>query len=121
MIYLEPEAPTKPAAGDVCNGCGVCCLSEPCPLGAALSGRRLGPCDWVRWDAAARRYRCSAADGAARRLPGVPAIAVRALEALARRWIAAGRGCDCELEVDGPLRHPPERTALAGAPQAPRR
>jgi hypothetical protein len=121
VIYLEPEAPIKPPPGKACNGCGVCCLSEPCPLGALLSGRRLGPCDWVRWDAEARHYRCSAADDAARRLPGVPATAARALEGLARRWIAAGKGCDCDLEVDASHRQPLERAAPEGAAQAPHR
>jgi hypothetical protein len=118
VIYLEPEAPIKPAAGDACNGCGVCCLSEPCPLGAVLSGRRFGPCDWVRWDAEARHYRCSAADDAGSRLPGVPKVAVRALEALARRWIAAGKGCDCDLEVDAPRRRPAGRATRSDAAQA---
>jgi hypothetical protein len=121
VIYLEPEAPIKPASGDVCNGCGVCCLSEPCPLGAILSGRRSGPCDWVRWDAAGRRYRCSVADGAASRLPSVPRAAVHALEALARRWIAAGQGCDCDLEVGTSLRQPHERATPSDAAHGPRR
>jgi hypothetical protein len=100
VIRIEPLAPAKPAFGADCNGRGVCCLAEPCPLGVLLSGRRTGACDWVQWDGGQQRYRCGAADVAARRHwpPGTRMLAT-ALEAAARRWISAGSGCDCTLEV----------------------
>ena len=40
VIYLHPAAPAKPAVGAACNGCGVCCAWQPCPLGMLVSGRR---------------------------------------------------------------------------------
>jgi len=86
-IAIHADAPAKPALGADCNGCGVCCLSEPCPLGALASRRRHGACDALRWNASDRRYRCALAAG---RSP---------LAALARRWIAAGRGCDSDAKV----------------------
>lgn len=88
VIAIHAAAPAKPALGAACNGCGVCCLSEPCPLGMLLSRRRTGPCSALRWAEAARRYECGAVAG--RRGPWA---------VLARRWIAAGRGCDSDAEV----------------------
>ena len=38
LIRIHADAPAKPPVGAPCNGCGVCCLLEPCPLGVLLSG-----------------------------------------------------------------------------------
>jgi hypothetical protein len=109
IIHIRQEAPPKPAPGQPCNGCGVCCLYEPCPLGSVLSRRRSGACAAVHWDAALARYRCGALTqkGAVLRAalpPGgrwlAPGLACL-LRRFAARWIAAGQGCDCELVVDG--------------------
>jgi hypothetical protein len=110
VIRIEPEAPPKPAFGAACNGCGVCCLAEPCPLGAVLSGRRRGACDWVRWDAAEQRYRCGAAVLEAAQLPPGARWLAPALQAVARRWISAGSGCDCSLEVERTIPQPGQIT-----------
>ena len=88
LVRAEPEAPVKPAFGAPCNGCGLCCLAEPCPAGVLASGRRHGACAALRWDAGGRRYRCGVVDAA----PGP-------LARLARRWIAAGSGCDADFVV----------------------
>ena len=86
IIQIQPHAPSKPPAGAACNGCGVCCLAEPCPLGVLLSLSRVGPCKALRWQEAERQYRCGAlGEGVLR-------------QRLVGRWIAAGAGCDCELE-----------------------
>jgi hypothetical protein len=95
-IQAEPAAPPKPAFRAPCNGCGLCCLCEPCPAGVLVSGRREGACAAVRWDEAGRVYRCGLVTGA----PGP-------LAWLARRWISAGTGCDADFEV--------QRTAEAAA------
>ena len=42
------------------NGCGVCCLLAPCPVGIVLSRRWRGSCAALRWVGAERRYRCGA-------------------------------------------------------------
>lgn len=86
MIRLHPAAPPKPGWGAPCNGCGVCCLSEPCPLGRLVTLRWRGPCRLLRWDGAGARYRCGLAG-------------VRLLRPLVLRWIAAGRGCDSDAQV----------------------
>lgn len=113
VIYIQPGAPLKPPEGAPCNGCGVCCLLEPCPLGTLLSGRRRGACVAVQWDAAARRYHCAAVtapmDVVKRILPDWLHAASPAggalLSRLAPRWIAAGKGCDSSVLTQG-LRQP---------------
>jgi hypothetical protein len=73
-IWLHDGVPAKPELGQTCNGCGVCCASEPCPVGMLVSARRRGRCRVLRYDATLGRYRCGLM--------------------MASRWIAAGTGCD---------------------------
>lgn len=89
ILQIHPDAPPKPAVGQPCNGCGVCCLAAPCPLGAVLSRRLKGACVALRWDGA--RYVCGVLTAQPSGLRG----------RLVRRWIGAGAGCDCSLEVAG--------------------
>ncbi|TAK86544.1 MAG: hypothetical protein EPO09_19655 [Aquabacterium sp.] len=100
IIHIHPEAPPKPAQGAPCNGCGVCCLAEPCPVGVIVSRRRHGACEALVWSDEAGCYRCgllvveAAGDMAWwRRWPR--ALWLR----WARRMISAGSGCDASLEV----------------------
>jgi hypothetical protein len=95
VIHLHPLAPPKPAVGAACNGCGVCCAWRPCPLGALTSLRLRGPCRRLRWDDAVQRYRCGLL------APVPPGRRPAWLQALLRRWIAAGQGCDARLDVSG--------------------
>ena len=100
VAWLQPQAPAKPPLGAPCNGCGLCCLAEPCPLGMLLSRRRQGACAALRWSPEARRYQCGALNDPASvtgwRRPGL----LRLFSALARRWIAAGKGCDADLQPE---------------------
>jgi hypothetical protein len=107
IISIHPEAARKPAWCAPCNGCGVCCLMEPCPLGMLLSGRRTGACQALRWQADTAQYRCGAitvpVEVLNQRLPRgwqwlSPWLA-RMLLRWARRWVAAGQGCDCAVET----------------------
>jgi hypothetical protein len=95
VIHLHPAAPPKPAVGAACNGCGLCCAAEPCPLGMLLSRRRRGACVALEWHEGAAHYRCGALASPSRWLPWLPGAVAGALT---RRWIAAGRGCDADLE-----------------------
>ncbi len=105
-IHIHPQAPVKPALGSACNGCGVCCLVAPCPVGVVLSRSRQGACDAVRWNASEIRYRCGAIDAPqavlAQALPhwarGMAPALAPLLRGWARRWIAVGIGCDSSLE-----------------------
>jgi len=98
LIHIHPQAPAKPAVGAPCNGCGVCCLAEPCPLGMVLSGRRQGACSALRWADADKRYVCGAISDPAGVLPRPWRWAAFMLRRLAPRWVAAGQGCDADLE-----------------------
>lgn len=106
IILVHPAAPPKPVPGRPCNGCGVCCLLAPCPLGMVLSGRRRGACVALRWYDDRHQYRCAAllAPRAVLRaaLPRPWGWLARwlspALARLAKRWIAVGAGCDSDVE-----------------------
>lgn len=98
IIHLHRAAPAKPAPGQPCNGCGVCCALETCPAGRLRFLRAAGPCPALEWSAGEQRYRCGllARPGHYLKLPA--ALAPLAARCLARS-IAAGRGCDCDAEV----------------------
>ena len=90
-IHLHLGAPPKPLPGAPCNGCGVCCASEPCPLGVLVSLRRTGACTALRWHDTEQRYRC-----------GLLVKGSGPMASVAARWISAGSGCDCTLQVEPP-------------------
>jgi len=96
IIHIQPQAPPKPAEGQACNGCGVCCTAAPCPLGMLISRRRHGACVALAWDAAEMRYRCAVVVAPEDWLPWLPAPLARRL---ALRWIAAAKGCDSDLQA----------------------
>lgn len=111
-IEIHPLAPPKPHEGEPCNGCGVCCLAEPCPLGILLSRKRCGACDALQWDNDRGLYRCGAISqplavvdrqfGAWPRWLRRPLASLIGL--LAPRWISRGSGCDSDLQIDARFR-----------------
>ncbi len=115
-IYIHPLAPAKVVAGAACNGCGVCCLYAPCPLGVLLSRRRTGACGALRWDAPLSQYRCGAitvpqavlAQSLPRGLRGLAPMLAPVLRRVGLRWIAAGIGCDSDLKVEQPRPDKPD-------------
>lgn len=106
-IWLRADAPSKPPVGTACNGCGICCASEPCPLGMIVSGRRRGRCRALTWNDAGRRYRCALLG-----MPEDPRTRGRLLrrwrETLLRRWIGADQDCDSTAEAGPPPATDPE-------------
>ena len=101
VIQIHPAAPAKPPAGAPCNGCGVCCAAEPCPIGVLVSGRRRGACAALLWNSDATLYRCGLVGAPHTVLPWLPAPLAPLLGRLARRWISAASGCDSDLVVEG--------------------
>jgi hypothetical protein len=98
-IALNAASPNKPKVGDPCNGCGVCCAMETCPVGRVLFMRKRGPCKALRWEGTQRRYTCGLVDAPGEYLRWLPAAWYRAAGRLVARSIAAGRGCDCDAAV----------------------
>jgi hypothetical protein len=111
VIHIHPDAPLKPTLGDACNGCGVCCLAEPCPLGQVISRKRSGACDALRWSDGDGLYRCGVLSDTEALLGLRWRWAAPLLRRLARRWIAAGVGCDATVE-DGRGARAPDATRL---------
>ena len=97
-IHIHRGAPAKPPVGRPCNGCGQCCLLEPCPLGMVVSLKRSGACTALRWDETGRRYQCGLVADPAGVLGRRWAWATPLVRRLARRWISAGSGCDAEID-----------------------
>lgn len=103
FIAIHPAAPAKPAEGAACNGCGVCCLIEPCPVGMLVSRKRRGACLALQWSDDDARYRCGMVTQPEVHLPRA-LVARPALRGFASRWarrvIAAGAGCDSSAVVE---------------------
>lgn len=107
IIYIHSDAPRKPTPGASCNGCGVCCLLEPCPLGVVLSARRYGACVAVRWHDDVAQYRCGALIESQhvlhrllpRPLQRLAPWLAPGLTKVAKRWIGLGDGCDSSVET----------------------
>lgn len=110
IILIHSAASPKPAVGVPCNGCGVCCLYEPCPLGVVLSRRRRGACVAVCWSEDTAQYRCGALSESEvvlhsllpARMGSMTPWLAPVLMRLAQRWIGVGIGCDSTLEPVGP-------------------
>ncbi|MGN6527091.1 MAG: hypothetical protein ACTHL8_11925 [Burkholderiaceae bacterium] len=100
IIRLHPDAPRKPPEAAPCNGCGVCCAAEPCPIGVLVSRRRHGACRALGWSDAAGRYHCGLAADPASVLRWLPRALAPFVRRLALRWISAASGCDSDLVVE---------------------
>jgi hypothetical protein len=131
IVFLRADAPPKPPAGAACNGCGVCCAVEPCPLAMLVFRRRHGPCPALDWREGERgqrgeaRYVCGLLLAPERHLPRLPPglrrFVAPVFRHLVTRWIAAGRGCDStvvpqdeEDEKDGKDERPNALTSSPG-------
>lgn len=102
FIQIHPAAPPKPAEGQPCNGCGVCCLSAPCPIGILVSRRTSGACSALQWSEPDSRYVCGMLRAPLQVLGWRGAASgrlARLLTRLSARWIAAGIGCDSNLQI----------------------
>ena len=100
VIHLQRSAPAKPAEGQPCNGCGVCCALETCPAARLRFLQKTGPCPALEWAALENRYHCGLLIRPAHYLGGLPKVAEGLLRRLGARWIAAGQGCDCSASPE---------------------
>ncbi len=89
VIWLHADAPRKPALGQACNGCGVCCAAEPCPVARVFLWQLRGSCQALEWHAEVQQYRCGLLMRPAYYLPW---LRLRWQNGFARRtcrWVAA--------------------------------
>lgn len=106
IIHIQPAAPPKPALGQPCNGCGLCCLLEPCPLGMLVSRRRRGSCAALMWIEEGGRYQCGMIKAPGRFVPLTGARMAGWVARVARHLISSGKGCDADLQTEALLKPP---------------
>ena len=94
VIWLRREAPLKPEAGTPCNGCGVCCAAEPCPVAQFWLWQRSGACRALEWDEQQQRYWCGMVRRPAYYLRWLPQRFEAWFAGRVRRRIAADSACD---------------------------
>lgn len=99
VIWLQPEAPPKPKAGQNCNGCGVCCAASPCPVSRLFLWQWRGSCRALEWHAEVQQYRCGMLLRPAHYLLLLPSLAEPLFQSWVRRSIAAGIACDSNTEL----------------------
>lgn len=99
-IELHPRAPEKPDWGAPCNGCGVCCAAEPCPVAHVFLFQFGGRCRALLWQEAAGRYVCGMVVSPDRYVRLVPARWRNGLGRWFASRIASGDGCDSMAEID---------------------
>ena len=99
-ITLHQQAPDKPDYGAKCNGCGVCCAAEPCPVAHLFLWQFRGSCKALQWQAAGRRYQCGLVVDPKKYLRKLP----NRLSPLVSKWcakkIALDIGCDSSVEFE---------------------
>jgi hypothetical protein len=98
FITIHLAAPPKPSLGAPCNGCGVCCAAQPCPVSRLLLGHRTGACPALQWRESEHRYFCGMAIAPANFLRWLPQGWSAFCGRRFARWIAAGIGCDSDIE-----------------------
>ena len=99
IIWIQRAAPEKPELGQACNGCGVCCLAEPCPVALVFLWQRRGACRALEWDEMQQRYACGMLLNPAQHISLLPSFLAPLFTRLSYRWIAAGKGCDSTAQM----------------------
>ncbi|CAG7857722.1 hypothetical protein MCAMS1_02654 [biofilm metagenome] len=99
-IILHQQAPDKPDYAAKCNGCGVCCAAEPCPVAHLLLWQFRGACKAWQWQKDKRRYQCGMVVEPKKYLRFLP----EALTSFISKWcavrIALDIGCDSKVEFE---------------------
>ena len=100
-IELHPLAPSKPDLGSPCNGCGVCCAAEPCPVAYLFLFQFKGRCRALLWQNEERRYVCGMVVIPDQYVPLLPKRLRARMGRFFASRIAADYGCDLAAEVVG--------------------
>ncbi|MBI5920253.1 MAG: hypothetical protein HY847_01240 [Betaproteobacteria bacterium] len=96
-ILIHAAAPVKPALGAACNGCGICCATEPCPVSMVALLQFKGVCRALLWQAEEQRYVCGMVVRPSDYVGWLPTRFDAWAGRLAARRIAAGQGCDADF------------------------
>ncbi|MDD4912380.1 MAG: hypothetical protein PHP57_08810 [Sideroxydans sp.] len=99
VIELHRAAPSKPAWGVPCNGCGVCCAAEPCPVAYVFLLQFKGTCRALLWQPETNRYVCGMVVCPDRFSFIVPTRWRNPVGRWLSKRVAAGIGCDSDVEV----------------------
>lgn len=96
-VRLKDGKAPKPRHGDpVCNGCGLCCLAEPCPLGQIIFGKQSGRCPAL--EDHGERFACGLVVDPAKYSPVRAAMVGEALlREAAQHFTGTGLGCDAHV------------------------
>jgi hypothetical protein len=88
---VGPGPPRKPAEGEACNGCGLCCAIALCPLAAEFLDAAEPPCPAMEF--ADGRFWCGLARRPSRYF-GTPASGNRLIRPMVQQALSIGEGCD---------------------------
>ncbi|MBV2235860.1 MAG: hypothetical protein KUL75_10005 [Sterolibacterium sp.] len=101
-LQLHRDAPAKPPCGAPCNGCGVCCAAALCPVAQVVFFRQRPqpPCPALHWQVQQQRYVCGLLRQPRHYLPWLPGWLEAPAQRLFHRSIAAGQGCDCDIDIE---------------------
>jgi len=100
IIHIHAEAPAKPEVGKPCNGCGVCCASEPCPLSMVLLRNKQNTCSALTWQNDTKRYICGMVTQPSKHLNWLPKQLDQIARRIFKRWIAADTNCDASVVTE---------------------
>lgn len=90
----------KPAYGQPCNSCGLCCIAQQCPLSKAIFGPR-GVCPALeRGDG--KTLTCGLVRSTGDYVPDLPAWGGAALSEAFALMLGAGVGCDGTMAGEEP-------------------
>ena len=99
-IQIHALAPQKPAQGDICNGCGTCCMVAPCPVSSLFLGHKENTCPALIWQDDLTRYRCGMLLTPGRYCNWLPSLLTRPFIFFVRRWLALDVGCDSDVQIE---------------------
>ncbi len=102
FVLIHSAAPEKPPLGMACNGCGICCAAEPCPLARWLLWQFSGSCRALVWDEQNCRYYCDLVQHPQYWLRRLPLAWLKITRRFLARRIAAGQGCDSDASTTDP-------------------
>jgi hypothetical protein len=99
IIELHPLAPFKPDFGLTCNGCGVCCAAEPCPVAYLFLFQFKGRCKALLWQNEMKRYVCGMVVCPHHYVKWIPQRYRERVGGFMATRISAGSGCDFAAEI----------------------